>query len=86
MNKYKIVEVKWIDAQSSLDSITLSELSKSKLAITNSCGYLIHEDKEKIILGFMLFGVNWEGEDLIKHYQIIPKGMIKSIKQIKEIN
>ena len=80
----KIVEVEWIDAQSSLDVMPISELEKHPLAITKSCGYLIKEDKEKIVLAFMLFGVNREGEELMKHYQIIPRGMIKKIKVIRK--
>ncbi len=80
----KIVEVTWIDAQSSLDALPISELEEHQLAITKSCGYLIKEDKEKVVLAFMLFGVNMVGEELMKHYQIIPRGMIKEIKIIKK--
>ena len=80
----KIGEDEWIDAQSSLDVMPISELEKHPLAITKSCGYLIKEDKEKIVLAFMLFGVNREGEELMKHYQIIPRGMIKKIKVIRK--
>lgn len=80
----KIVEVEWIDAQSSLDVMPISELEKHPLAITQSCGYLIKEDKEKVVLAFMLFGINKEGEELMKHYQVIPKAMIKKIKVIRK--
>jgi len=80
----KIVEVSWIDAQSSMDAMTLSELEKQKPFETKSCGYLIKEDEEKIILGFMLFGFNVNEEPLLKHYQVIPKGMVKKIRVIEE--
>lgn len=76
------VEVEWIDAQSSLDLYSFEELKNlgmQDLHITRSCGYLIHEDKDKIILSFMNFG-----EDMCKHHQIIPKGMIKKIIKLKE--
>ena len=77
----KKVEVIWIDAQSSLDVYSvqeLKEIGKEDLHITKSCGYLIHKDKEKIVLGFMLFG-----EELVKHHQVIPIKMVKKIKEIK---
>ena len=52
------VEVEWIDAHSSLDAQTLSELEKAEPFLTKSCGYLIKEDEEKVVLGFMCFGFN----------------------------
>ncbi|KKN27751.1 hypothetical protein LCGC14_0861010 [marine sediment metagenome] len=78
------VEVEWIDAHSSLDGMTISELEKATPFLTKSCGYLIKEDKEKIVLGFMCFGVNINDEPLLKHYQVIPKGMVKKITKLKE--
>lgn len=80
----KIVEVEWIDAHSSMDALTISELEKEKPFTTKSCGYLIKEDEEKIVLGFMLFGFNVMDEPLLKHYQVIPKGMVKKIRVIRE--
>lgn len=79
MNKYKIVEVEWVDAQSGFSlPQTIEELEEEGLFHTFSTGYLIKEDKEKIILGFMMFG-----EDMCKHWQVIPRGMIKKIKVVK---
>ena len=79
--KYPIVEVEWMDAQSSMDAISIEDLQKEKMALTKSCGYLIHEDKEKVILAFMDFG---DGQ--IKHWHMIPKGMIKKITKVKNGN
>lgn len=80
-NQFPIVEVHWADAQSSMDAIHIDDLKKEKMALTKSCGYLVQEDKEKVILCFMDF---YEGQ--IKHWQMIPKGMIKKITKIKEAN
>jgi len=77
------VEVEWIDAHSSLDCITIKELEESETPLVKSCGYLIKEDKEKVVLGFMCFGVNINDELLLKHFQVIPKGMIKKIIKLK---
>ena len=79
------VEVEWIDAHSSLEAQTLSDLEKAEPFVTKSCGYLIKEDKDKVVLGFMLFGVNINDEPLLKHFQVIPKGMIKKITKLMEI-
>lgn len=79
----KPVEVEWIDATSSLDAMTLSELEKQVAPRTKSCGYLIKEDDYKIILAFMVFGFNYSGEQLLKHYQIIPKKMVINIRRLR---
>ena len=79
--KYKIVEVEWLDAQSWFGIAQPIEelISEFEIINTFSTGYLLYECKKYIILGFMLFG-----EDMVKHSQLIPKGMIKEIKIIKE--
>ena len=76
------VEVEWIDAQSSLDIYSFEELrslGEEDLHITKSCGYLLHEDKDKVVLSFMNFG-----NGMCKHSQIIPKGMIRKITKLQE--
>lgn len=81
--KYPIVEVEWFDAQSGFSSpLTLEELEKEKAPHTFSVGYLLKENIEEIILGFMMFGE----EGMFKHWQLIPKGMIKRITHLKESN
>ncbi len=74
--KYKIVEVEWLDAQSGFSSpLTIEDLEREEPVHTFSVGYLLKEDEDKIILGFMMFG----DEGMFKHWQLIPKGMIKKI-------
>ncbi len=73
----KWVEVEWVDAQSSMDVMSIKELEDHPIIITKSCGYLVKQDKEKIVLAFMMFG-----EGLMKHYQVIPIGMVKKIKEL----
>lgn len=80
MKNYKIVEVEWIDAQSGFSiPLTIDELEIEEPVHTFSTGYLIKEDKEKVILGFMMFG----DDGMFKHWQLIPKGMIKKMKEKK---
>ncbi len=74
-----VVEVEWIDAQSSMDTILINDLKKEKVLTTKSCGYLVYGDKEKIILSFMNFG-----DEFTKHFQIIPRGMVKRIRTFKQ--
>jgi len=76
---YKKVEVTWLDAVSGFqEPLTPTELIKLLPSPTKSIGYLIHEDKDKIILGFMLFDFKY-----IKHWQLIPRGMILDISELK---
>ncbi len=74
-----VIEVIWIDAQSALEPMTLEEAKTLlKPQLSKSVGYLAHETKDYILLVFMDFG-----NGLFKHWQIIPKGMIKKRKVIK---
>lgn len=83
MKKHNIVEVEWLDAQSGFSSpLTIEELEREEPIHTFSVGYLIKEDKKKVILGFMM----WGEDEWFKHWQLIPKGMIIKIKQIDEKN
>jgi len=76
----KIIEVVWLDAQSSLQHLSVKEAKeKIKPKITKSIGYLVFENKEYMLLAFMKFG-----NDSFKHWQLIPKGMIKIEHIIKK--
>ena len=79
---FKLVRVDWFDAQSGFASpMDIEELMSVPPVETTSVGCLVHEDKEKIVLGFMMFGK----EEYFKHWQMIPKGMIKKITKLREI-
>ncbi len=76
------VEVEWMDAQSGFSSpLDLDELESVDPIITHSVGYLLKEDKTKVILGFMM----WGEQGTFKHWQLIPKGMIRKITKLKEV-
>ena len=77
--KYDLVEVEWLDAQSGFGvAETIEDLIEFYKPLHSfSTGYLIYDCKDYIILAFMLFG-----DDMVKHNQLIPKGMIKSIKKL----
>lgn len=83
--KYKKVQIKWLDAQTGFSSAMLvSEfLEEFKPLYNYSCGYLLCEDKEKVIIGFLIMDDRDE-DPLVKHWQLIPKGMVKEIKYLKE--
>lgn len=84
----KIVKVEWLDAQTGFSTPeTIEELEQEKPTCTLSVGYLITDDKDKIILGFMKWGEDDEiiKNTMFKHWQLIPKGMIKKITELKEI-
>ena len=77
--QYKIIEVEWFDAQThSGYAEDIGNLKDWEPCLTKSIGYLLYEDKEKVILGFMIFQ-NDEITNSVKHCQMIPRGMIKKI-------
>lgn len=77
---FKYVKIKWTDAIACSSKAFIEDVIKDKLPITLSCGWLIKEDEEKIILASMMY------DEILEHYQIIPKGMIKEIKELKEVD
>jgi hypothetical protein len=84
--KYELVKVKWLDAQTGFSqSIDVSDFLKDFEPMYNySIGHLLCNDKEKIILGFLIMDDRDENP-AVKHWQLIPKGMIKKITKLKEI-
>jgi len=79
MSVRKIVEVEWVDAQSSLDSVYINDIQEIEPFVTKSVGYLVVDKKEHIILGFSDFG-----DGVIKHYQLIPRNIISKIKILRK--
>lgn len=78
MKKIKIVEVEWLDAQHSTISASIEEIKNEFTPVTTkSVGYLIVEHSDYIVLGFTDFG-----NGLIKHCQVIPRGIIQEIIQL----
>lgn len=76
----QVVEIDWLDAQSGFSiPIDMEEVGDIKPIITKSVGYLLRDDNEGVVLGFMLFG-----EQSFKHWQFIPKGMIQKRKVIRK--
>ena len=80
MSVRPIVGVTRLDAQTSIESLYIDEVKKHlKPCLSKSVGYLIHENKEFIVLGFLDFG-----DGLLKHHQVIPISIIKNRKIIRE--
>ncbi len=80
--EYKMVEVEWFDAQSAFGQAEfIDEAVKNMKPIhTFSIGYLLNEDKKSVLLGFMLFG-----DQMVKHNQLIPRGMIVKIRELSRV-
>lgn len=82
---YKVVEIEWFDAQThSGYAEDIGKLEEWNPCLTKSIGYLLHEDKDKVILGFMIFQDEQEINS-VKHCQMIPKGMIRKITKLREV-
>ena len=82
----KIVEVTWIDAQTGFGELMEIGEFKQKLEpfISLSCGYLLEDNKDYIILGFLLMDKKITEQTGVKYWQLIPKGMVKEIKVIRK--
>lgn len=78
--EFQKVEVIWFDAQSGIGAIPIEEVRTLKPVDTRSIGYLVHKDNHHIVLAFTLFDDN---DELIKHFQVIPRNMIKMIIPLK---
>ena len=81
LKKYKVIEVEWMDAQSgfSIPEEVGDLIKDMKPILTYSVGYLLYEHEDYIILGFMMFD-----KGSTKHFQLIPKGMIKRRKELRK--
>jgi len=81
-NNFPLVEVKWLDAQTGFAQLMpISEFKKDFKPFYNySFGYLLENNKDHIILGFLLMDSEIIDEETgVKHWQLIPKGMVKKI-------
>lgn len=85
---FPLVEVKWLDAQTGFSALMpISEFKKDFEPYYNySFGYLLEDNSDHIILGFLLMDSKVIDEETgVKHWQLIPKGMVKKITKLKEI-
>ena len=85
-NKFPLVEVKWLDAQTGFAQLMpISEFKKDFKPLYNySFGYLLEDNKDHIILGFLLMDSEIVDEETgVKHWQLIPKGMVKKITKVE---
>ena len=88
--QFKLVEVKWLDAQTGFSqAMPLSEFKGDFRPYYNyTFGYLLEDNKDHIIVGFLLMAVDEikdevNDETMVKHWQLIPKGMVRNVRYIK---
>lgn len=78
--KFDIVEVTWHDAFHGTSPLDVAELIGQPRLEVKSVGYLLCEDENYIALGFSLY----ESWSSVKHWQMIPKKIIKSMVTINK--
>ena len=84
---FPLVQVKWLDAQTGFAALMpISEFKNDFKPFYNySFGYLLEDNKDHIILGFLLMDSEVIDEETgVKHWQLIPKGMVRKITKLKE--
>ena len=79
MKEMEIVKIIWEDAQTLDGFISHDEAMKTDFVLTETVGFLVGEDKKKVVVSFINFG-----DGITKYFQIIPKGMVKKIIKLKE--
>ncbi len=86
MMEYEIVKVEWIDAQTGFGELQEIREFKQKIEpfISLSCGYLLEDNEDYIILGFLLMDKEVTEQTGVKYWQLIPKKMIKKITKLEE--
>ena len=72
----KKVEITWSDTSASTGWYHRESLATQKCVVCKSIGYLVHKDKERVVLSGMM------GDEEFNSIQYIPKGCIKEIRQI----
>ena len=77
---FDIVAIEWWDAFHGTDPLDISEIIGQPRLLVKSVGYLLYEDEEHIALGFSLY----ESWNTVKHWQMIPKKVIKNMKIIEK--
>jgi hypothetical protein len=81
--KPPLVEVSWIDAKSSGDSIALKDVTPEhptlQLLHRVSCGYLVLQTEDRVVLASD-FDPN-ENPPEVGEFTIIPKGWVTAIKR-----
>lgn len=72
-------EVVWFNPKYSTDSMSIEYMKKHfKPEVSSSIGYLVKETADYIILVFVKID-----DDMFKYWHMIPKGIIKSRKELE---
>lgn len=77
--KPKPVLVYWTDAQTISSMVPISDLKDLELVPCVNCGFLMHKDKEKVVLAEQV----WMDYYQVKYVHAIPKSMITKIVRLK---
>lgn len=81
--KFKIVKVKWKDARTYEGTYGFSEIKDFKLAETITIGYLINEDKERIVLcGYVFPSDEFDFQSGYRYIHLIPRSNIIKIEEL----
>lgn len=77
-----IVEVEWLDAQEETGSLTLEGAKQQEPFPVKSVGFLIENNKKKVIIAISCFQPDTNNE-FFRSVWTIPKGMVKNIRRLQ---
>ena len=78
----QIVEVDWLDAGCEIGNIPLEAVRELTPMPRKNVGYLVVDDKEKIIISSGWLGDNEHNTEAYENNLVIPAGMVVSIKRL----
>lgn len=74
----KMVLIEWVDSNILHGWITIEDAKRANIALSQSVGFLLWEDNEKVIIVF-----SKSDSDSVLEVKAIPRGCIKSIKELR---
>ena len=79
----KIVLVKWMDTTTYSERHLMGDTPRyARLTSCETTGFLVEKTKEKVVVAHQIFNVP-ENEPLASDFTAIPRGCIKSIKELE---
>lgn len=79
-DKFPLVEVEWIDAESCYaDGLSLEEIKEHGGVPATTVGLLIRQDKKEVVVAMTHFHETRTSGEVFKFTFAIPRGCVKSI-------
>ena len=79
--RVEMIYLKWMDSLAFSDRTVLDVALEARCLPTETCGFLLREDKHSITIGQTIFSFEGDHPQEIDNYIVIPKGWIVERKE-----